>query len=99
MSDYGMQVFNEYGQLRLNIYDRTFRLVTQFIAPAGSSGSVNVSGISTKSPIACAAVYNISEYGLVINFPHAVSISGDSVSYYPSIGGAGPSIIWVYASS
>lgn len=100
MSDYGLQVYTEAGLTRLSITDRTFRLVDVFLVPSNAPSSKTISGIGSKSPIACAAVYNPSG-GLYINFAYRVFISGDTV-FWDGVGlpvAPSQSIIWVYISS
>lgn len=100
MSDYGMMVFNQYGQTRLSITDRSFRLVGVFGVGQNVESCQYFQGLSTKGAVAFASTYN----QLITNLcnPHRVYVSGDYVCYdraglthYPT----GPSIIWVYATT
>ena len=99
MSDFGMVVYNPYGQTRLSITDRSFRLMLVTTVGQGSSGAINIPGLSARGGVAFSAIIN----GVVgtMYHPHNVSVSGDYV-YYNIVAGTrptGPSLVWVFAST
>ena len=101
MSDYGMLVLNEYGQTRLSITDRTFRLVDVFVVGQNLSGSKYIPGILSKGCFVFCSTYNVSLTG-TFALPHYGYTSGDYVYYQPTPSSnvsSGPSIIWVYATT
>lgn len=100
MSDYGMTIYDAYGNIRLSVNHRTMRLAGVLNVSKNSNGNSTITGISGHDPIAFVSTYNNDLSNLI--FPHIVTFNGDIVNYekapFPSFD-TGPSLIWVYVTA
>jgi hypothetical protein len=82
VSDYGLRIRDAGGNITLTFTDRLTRLVSSWVVSSGDSGSVEISAISSKTPIIVAlAMLNSSYFGR--SAPHSYTVSGTTVSYFP----------------
>lgn len=79
---YGILCKDANGNFTLNSLTELGRLAFSTIAPKDTSGSTTITGLSAKNKVAASSVraMTISE----IRLPHIVSVSGDTVSWYPN---------------
>ncbi len=79
MSAYGLECFDASGNIVVSYTDTLTRLVFTTIASPGISGSVNLPVLATGQY----AVAAIGAAAVEVSYPHAVSISGNTVTWTP----------------
>lgn len=94
MADYGTIIYNEFGQTRLSISTKSFRLITMFIIAANASGSRFVPGLSdSREVVVLTAPYNApikkpgtpatSMVGPDYFTTHKTVVNGNYIQYSP----------------
>lgn len=80
----GLQVFNQFGGLELDLTDRVGRFLFQIVVGAGASGSVSNDGIAQGTPI-CFATMHRTDFTTAFDGdslqPPSISFSGTTMSY------------------
>lgn len=80
----GLQVFDQFGNLKVDVSERLFRFLDYIIVAPGTSGSVTNDGLLTGTPFFAANMFssNASSYwpGEAL-LPPDVSFSGNQMFY------------------
>lgn len=86
----GLQVFDQYGNLKVDLSDRLLRFLgTPIIAAEGTSGSITNDGLLTGTPFYVANCFDnggSSYWPGEKLYPPIVNISGNTLSYTINIG-------------
>lgn len=79
----GLQVFDRYGALKVDISDRLLRLIDIIFVSAGVPGSVYREGLLTGTPVVFATMVSGAGASWPGNnlYPPEISVSGGTVSW------------------
>lgn len=92
----GLQIFDQYGNLKIDMSDRLARFLDIFFFPAGASGSVVIDGLLTGTPFFSATPHG-SGFGFGANneIVPSITFSGDTM-YYSGFLCDQRVIVWVH---
>lgn len=85
----GLQVFDQFGNLKVDISERLFRFLGQIIVSPGSSGSVTNDGLLTGTPFFVANMYSNNSASFWPGealLPPNVSFGGNQMFYTVNAG-------------